>query len=140
MSELRQWSQILQVESDFLTYHLTKLTNLVKNVRNKANPEPNEDMVEVKDLSKYLYAKEPEEPPFESFGLEEDVFLKLKKILFYNNYFGRYDFFFGFGHQRSISPAFYIQLLRMQIPKEQKRQSTEAAFCAFGICAYKSCM
>ena len=33
----------------------------------------------------------------------------------------------------------YVQLLCMQIPKAQKRQSTKAAFCAFGICMRQSC-
>ena len=40
--------------------------------------------------------------------------------------------------QGSISPTFYEQFLRAQIPKAQ-RQSSKAAFCAFGICARKSC-
>ena len=39
----------------------------------------------------------------------------------------------------SISTTFYEQLLRVQIPKAQKRQSTQAAFCGFGIWARKSC-
>ena len=32
----------------------------------------------------------------------------------------------------------YAQLLRAQIPEAQKRQSSQAAFCAFGICKPKS--
>ena len=42
-------------------------------------------------------------------------------------------------HQGSISPTFYEQLLPTQIPKAQKRQSTQGAFCAFAICRRKSC-
>ena len=38
----------------------------------------------------------------------------------------------------SISPTFYEQLLRSQIPIAQKRQSGQAAFCAYGICACNS--
>ena len=34
----------------------------------------------------------------------------------------------------SILPTIYVQLLRAQSPKAQKRQSTQAAFCTFGIC------
>ena len=37
----------------------------------------------------------------------------------------------------SISPTFYEQLLHVQSPKAQKRRSTQAAFCAFGICMHK---
>ena len=40
----------------------------------------------------------------------------------------------------SISPTFYSQLLRLQSPKAQKRQSTQAAFCTFRICKRKSCV
>ena len=40
--------------------------------------------------------------------------------------------------QGSISSIFYEQLLHAQIPKSAKRQSTQAAFCAFGICERKS--
>ena len=36
--------------------------------------------------------------------------------------------------QVSISPTFYKQLLHLQSPKAQKRQSIQAVFCAFGIC------
>ena len=32
----------------------------------------------------------------------------------------------------------YVQLLRLQILKAQKRKSTQAAFCAFGICGVKA--
>ena len=39
----------------------------------------------------------------------------------------------------SISPTFYEQLLRSQIPKALKRLSTQADFCAFGICGRKRC-
>ena len=39
----------------------------------------------------------------------------------------------------SISPSFYKQLLRMQIPKAHKRQSIQAFFCAFWTCQLKSC-
>ncbi|KAJ1498475.1 hypothetical protein HMI54_012641, partial [Coelomomyces lativittatus] len=38
----------------------------------------------------------------------------------------------------SISSTFYKELLRVQIPKAQKRLSSQAAFCAFGICKRKS--
>ena len=41
-------------------------------------------------------------------------------------------------NQGSISPSFYKQLLRPQISKVQKRQSNQAAFCAFGTCFRKS--
>ena len=34
----------------------------------------------------------------------------------------------------------YAQLLRSQISKVPKRQSTQAAFCAFGICERESCV
>ena len=34
----------------------------------------------------------------------------------------------------------YAQLLRLQIPKALKRQSTQSAFCAFGIWERNSCM
>ena len=37
----------------------------------------------------------------------------------------------------SILPTFYVQHLHEQIPKVQKRQSTQAAFYAFGIFAHK---
>jgi len=37
----------------------------------------------------------------------------------------------------SISQTFYLQLLRVQIPKAQKVQSSRQSFCAFGICASK---
>ena len=37
------------------------------------------------------------------------------------------------GQQGSISPKIYAQLLRLYIPKAQKGQSTQAAFCVFGI-------
>jgi len=40
---------------------------------------------------------------------------------------------------RSISSMFYEQLLRAQIPKAQKIQSSCQSFCAFGICTHKSC-
>jgi len=43
------------------------------------------------------------------------------------------------GHLGSISPTFYEQLLRPQIPKVQKTQKTWLSFCAFWICAHKSC-
>ena len=35
--------------------------------------------------------------------------------------------------QGSISPTFYEQLLHTKIPKAQKRQSSQASFCTFGI-------
>ena len=38
----------------------------------------------------------------------------------------------------SISPPFYEQLLLVQIPKAQKRQSNEAAFCALGPASVKA--
>ena len=44
----------------------------------------------------------------------------------------------GSKDQGSISPTFDEHLLRMQIPKAQK--DSQAAFCAFGICALKSCI
>jgi len=75
---------------------------MVKSMKNNVTIEQNEVLVKIKDFSKYSYPKEPKEPPLESFGLKEEVFLKLKKILFYNDYYGRYDFFFGFGHQTFI--------------------------------------
>ena len=40
----------------------------------------------------------------------------------------------------SISPTFYKQLFRPQIPKAQKRQSSQASFCAFRIWALKNCV
>ena len=42
-------------------------------------------------------------------------------------------------HLVSISPTVYVQLLHAKIPKAQIQQSTQAAFCAFGICRRKSC-
>ena len=39
----------------------------------------------------------------------------------------------------SISPTFYKELSHTQIPKAKKRPSSQAAFCAFGICTCKSC-
>ena len=39
----------------------------------------------------------------------------------------------------SISPTFYKQLLRTQIPKAQKSASLDCLFGAFGICKRKSC-
>ena len=44
------------------------------------------------------------------------------------------------GNQGSISPTFYKQLVCSQIPKAKKRQSSQAAFCTFGICLRKSCL
>ena len=42
--------------------------------------------------------------------------------------------------QGSISPTYYSQFLHIQIPKTQKRQSTQAYFCTIGICGHKSCV
>ena len=42
-------------------------------------------------------------------------------------------------YQVSISSKFYEQLLLMQIPRAQKRLSSQAVFCAFGICVGKRC-
>ncbi len=39
----------------------------------------------------------------------------------------------------SISSMFYEQLLRVQILKAQKDSQVVSPFCAFGICAHKSC-
>ena len=39
----------------------------------------------------------------------------------------------------SISPTFYEQLLRAQIPKVHKDSQVKQLFCAFGICERKSC-
>ena len=39
----------------------------------------------------------------------------------------------------SISSTIYEQLLCTQIPKAQKRLSSQAVFCTFGICKHKSC-
>ena len=39
--------------------------------------------------------------------------------------------------QGSISPTFYEQLLRLQFPKDSQ---VKQLFCAFGICARKSCL
>ena len=39
--------------------------------------------------------------------------------------------------QVSISPIFYVQLLRANIPKWQKQQSSQAAFCALGSVGVK---
>jgi len=53
--------------------------------------------------NRFLKIAPSKEPTLESFGLSNDVFSKLKKILFYNDYFDqRKDFYFGFGHQRFI--------------------------------------
>ena len=38
----------------------------------------------------------------------------------------------------SISQTFYTQLIWSRIPKGQKRQSTQAAFCAFAVCSCKT--
>ena len=40
--------------------------------------------------------------------------------------------------QGSISPTFYEQLLRVQIPIEQKRQSSQAAFWLLGSAHVKA--
>jgi len=37
----------------------------------------------------------------------------------------------------SMSPIFYEQLLRMQIPKAQKDSQVVSLLCAFGICGRK---
>ena len=39
----------------------------------------------------------------------------------------------------SISPTFYMQLLRKQIPKAQKDSQVKQLFCTLGICESKSC-
>ena len=39
----------------------------------------------------------------------------------------------------TISPTLYKQLLHAKNPIAHKRQSSQAGFCAFGICARKSC-
>ncbi len=41
---------------------------------------------------------------------------------------------------KSISPTFYGQLLRTQIPKAPKIKSSHQSFCAFKICGCKSCL
>ena len=41
-------------------------------------------------------------------------------------------------HLGSISPTFYVQLLRLQIPKVQKRHSTQAAFWVLGSAGVKA--
>ena len=41
------------------------------------------------------------------------------------------------GDRGSISPTFYAQLLRLQITKAQKRQSTQAAFELLGFARVK---
>ena len=38
----------------------------------------------------------------------------------------------------TVSPTFYAQLLRMQIPKMKKNCQIKQLNCAFGICARKS--
>ena len=43
------------------------------------------------------------------------------------------------GRLGSISSTFYVQPLTRQTPNVQKRPSSQAAFCAFGIYGRKSC-
>ena len=81
---------------------MTKLTSLIKGLRKKVNAEQIDNFREIKTFAKFSKPEGSKEPPLESYRLEENVFLNLKKILFYNNFFGQTDFNFGFGHQRFI--------------------------------------
>ena len=92
-------SQIVQIESDFLTHHLTRLSNLLKSKDNTEKTDDDDDFKEIKTFSKFSKPETPKEPSVESFGLTESDFSKMKKILYYSDFFGRKDFNFGFGHQ-----------------------------------------
>ena len=95
-------SRTVQIESDFLPHHLTKLSNLVQQLKSKENTEKtndDDDVAEFKTFSKISKPETPKEPSLDSFGLTESDFSKMKKILYYSDFFGRKDFNFGFGHQ-----------------------------------------
>jgi len=96
---------------------LAKVSILVQKLKNRDNSEQTDDVTEIKTFYKYSKPSTPKEPSFESFGLTESALLKFKKILYYSDFFGRKDFNFGFGHQVSILPTFYVQFYERRSQK-----------------------
>jgi len=65
-----------------------------------SGPANNDDeIVTTINFTKLYRQSIADEPGWESFGISPNAFSKLKKILFFNDVFGRKDFYFGYGQQ-----------------------------------------